>query len=218
MAGLIDYAGMFPPAALDLKEAVANYQSYRAGEFHWILGRFVVAAARRAEIPPDIPVTLLAPKAEPLPGADSIEVKTSLPQQIVPVPGTTVYYEISAANDPDDLVKLIAGVGGRAKVRCGGDIVPTAAQLARFIQTCARHNVAFKATAGLHHAIPGFLNLFTAAVFPDRAETILEARDLQALPHTSPDQIRHMRKTLGISFGSCSFEEPIQDLKALGLL
>ena len=41
MAGLIDYAGMFPPAALDLNQAVANYQSYSVGQFHWILGRFV---------------------------------------------------------------------------------------------------------------------------------------------------------------------------------
>ena len=47
--GLIDYAGLFPPATLTMTEAVAGYSSYRAGPHCWALGRFVVPVARLAE-------------------------------------------------------------------------------------------------------------------------------------------------------------------------
>ena len=48
--GLIDYAGLFPPAALDMAEAARNYASYAQGEYAWVLGRFVVPAARLGEV------------------------------------------------------------------------------------------------------------------------------------------------------------------------
>ncbi|HYU15421.1 MAG TPA: hypothetical protein VEL05_05100 [Candidatus Acidoferrum sp.] len=48
--GLIDYAGLFPPAGLDLPTAVANYASYRASDTCWALGRFVIPAARLPEL------------------------------------------------------------------------------------------------------------------------------------------------------------------------
>jgi hypothetical protein len=47
---LIDYAGLFPPAQLDMAGAVAGYSSYRAGPHCWALGRFVVPVARLAEV------------------------------------------------------------------------------------------------------------------------------------------------------------------------
>jgi hypothetical protein len=43
--GLIDYAGTFPPAALDLNSAIRNYAAYRRGEYSRVLGRFIVPAA-----------------------------------------------------------------------------------------------------------------------------------------------------------------------------
>ena len=45
----IDYAGLFPPAGLRMREAVANYAAYRASADAWALGRFVVPVARLAE-------------------------------------------------------------------------------------------------------------------------------------------------------------------------
>jgi len=48
--GAIDYAGLFPPAALDLGAAVANYASYRSGTACWALGRLIVPAARLREL------------------------------------------------------------------------------------------------------------------------------------------------------------------------
>lgn len=49
LEGAIDYAGLFPPAALSMDEAVANYDRYRAGDDAWALGRFVVPATRLGE-------------------------------------------------------------------------------------------------------------------------------------------------------------------------
>lgn len=39
--GLIDYAGLFPPASLTVAEAVRAYARYRGGDAGWMLGRFV---------------------------------------------------------------------------------------------------------------------------------------------------------------------------------
>jgi hypothetical protein len=49
IAGFIDYAGLFPPAALDMPRAVRNYAAYRHGEYGWALGRFILPGARIAE-------------------------------------------------------------------------------------------------------------------------------------------------------------------------
>lgn len=42
--GIVDYAGLFPPAALSMPVAVRNYAHYRASGAGWMLGRFVCSA------------------------------------------------------------------------------------------------------------------------------------------------------------------------------
>jgi len=49
LAGAVDYAGLFPPAALDLRQAVAEYAAALASADAWMLGRFVTPAARLME-------------------------------------------------------------------------------------------------------------------------------------------------------------------------
>lgn len=46
MTGLIDYAGLFPPASLDIETALDNYAGYLEGEEGWMLGRCIVPAAQ----------------------------------------------------------------------------------------------------------------------------------------------------------------------------
>ena len=46
LEGIVDYAGLFPPAALDMPSAVRNYASYRSDPASWMLGRFVLPVAR----------------------------------------------------------------------------------------------------------------------------------------------------------------------------
>jgi hypothetical protein len=49
LRGLIDYAGLFPPASLSMAQCVANYDAYSRSEWNSILGRFIVPVARLAE-------------------------------------------------------------------------------------------------------------------------------------------------------------------------
>lgn len=46
----IDYAGLFPPAALGMAAAVESFRGYRVGSEAWALGRFVVPGARLQEL------------------------------------------------------------------------------------------------------------------------------------------------------------------------
>lgn len=50
LAGMIDYAGLFPPAELPLAEAVAAYREVRRGPERWLADRFVVPASKLAEL------------------------------------------------------------------------------------------------------------------------------------------------------------------------
>lgn len=43
--GIVDYAGLFPPAALHMRDAVRHYARYRGGEAGWMLGRLVCPAS-----------------------------------------------------------------------------------------------------------------------------------------------------------------------------
>jgi hypothetical protein len=45
----IDYAGLFPPAGLDMRTAVGNFAQYRAGDAAWALGRFILPVSRLSE-------------------------------------------------------------------------------------------------------------------------------------------------------------------------
>lgn len=50
LAGVVDYAGLFPPAGLAMPAAVVGYHEALAGPAAWMLGRFVVPASRLAEL------------------------------------------------------------------------------------------------------------------------------------------------------------------------
>lgn len=148
--GLIDYAGLFPPAQLDMAGAVAGYSSYRAGAHCWALGRFVVPVARLAEFEsaaaprlgaagppwklaalagPDLPADLatIAAFNSRVAGAlvDTVELKAGTADAIAPALAAVnarvdVYVEIPIGDDPAPLFDALARHGGRAKVRTGG--------------------------------------------------------------------------------------------------
>lgn len=50
LTGLVDYAGLFPPAALPMCDAVRHYAEYRSGAAAFMLGRFVCAASKLPEL------------------------------------------------------------------------------------------------------------------------------------------------------------------------
>jgi hypothetical protein len=86
------------------------------------------------------------------------------------------------------------------------------------IACCREAGVPFKATAGLHHPVRrgeehGFLNLLAATSAPaGRLEAVLAEEDASAIDFADGD------RTLFTSFGSCSWREPVEDLRELGLL
>lgn len=49
LAGIVDYAGLFPPSQIAMPKAVANYAAYKNSRYKWMLGRFVVPVARLDE-------------------------------------------------------------------------------------------------------------------------------------------------------------------------
>jgi hypothetical protein len=63
LAGLVDYAGLFPPAGLTMEEAVAEYARWRRSPEAWMLGRFVLPAGRLTELRPAAEAYLPEPGA-----------------------------------------------------------------------------------------------------------------------------------------------------------
>jgi len=50
MSELIDYAGLFPPAALSMKDAAVEYRRWITSPGGWMVGRFVCPVARLGEL------------------------------------------------------------------------------------------------------------------------------------------------------------------------
>ena len=50
LAGIIDYAGLYPPASLDMRTAVRNYLNYGHSQHASALGRFIVDINRLTEL------------------------------------------------------------------------------------------------------------------------------------------------------------------------
>lgn len=49
LSGVVDYAGLFPPAQLSMSDAVINYAKYKNSNYNWMLGRFVIPVTRIQE-------------------------------------------------------------------------------------------------------------------------------------------------------------------------
>lgn len=52
MGGIIDYAGLFPPADLSLDTSLQKYSKYRKSDDAWMLSRYIIPAARLTELAP----------------------------------------------------------------------------------------------------------------------------------------------------------------------
>lgn len=241
---LIDYAGIYPPAALPLETSVANYSSYQSGEFSWMLRWLVVGTNELQSLPNSLDgsISLLSETDDAR--AATIESKGVVQAK------HPVYCELALANlEQLDAVKT---AGNFAKIRTGGvkpEAIPSPKDVAAFIIACAERRLPFKATAGLHHPIRaeyaltyeadapravmhGFLNVLMAAAFAWQGEKNIEAiiAETDATAFTfdggakwrgltlTVEQIRDARENFMHSIGSCSFDEPVHELQALGLL
>ena len=196
LTGVVDYAGLFPPAALDVPEAADHYAAYRAGPERWMLGRFVVPAARLGDlvrvrarhadadrwpvsaiaggsIADDVAAIERLDRGRPSLLVDSIEARLATPAEIErqapAAAGYELFVEVPVREDPLPTLRAIRDVGALAKIRTGGvtaDAFPTAREIARFMTRCAELSLPFKATAGLHHPIRATYRLTYAADAP----------------------------------------------------
>jgi hypothetical protein len=203
-----DHAPTFPPASLPAHEALAEDRRARESEHAWMLGRLVWSAAGVSDLPQDDHRALAV-----------VESGTERHDDALYLEGVPL----------DD----VSARGLRAKIRCGGERVPTVEEVADFIRGCRSRGLVFKATAGLHHAYPtddgehGFLNLLAAAVFGDEEEALRERPPAFALDADSfrwrdqealPTRLADVRASLFHSIGTCSFFEPVEELERLGIL
>lgn len=150
----------------------------------------------------------------------------------VELPQGEVTYGWQAAADE------VAAAELRLKLRTGGveaHLFPTAGELAAWIDAALDRETPFKCTAGLHHAVRhrddttgfehhGFLNvlLATRQAFDgaplDEVVATLEQRDASAVAEAAAAADVASARRWFASFGSCSVDEPLEDLVALGLL
>jgi hypothetical protein len=234
---LIDHAPTFPPARLPTDEALAEDRRARASEEVWLLGRLVWPASRLGELDgydSRVPISAVLDGQVPVPGTGTcLEALESRWPEVPDFRGE-VFVELPLDDDLERNLEHVRAAGALAKVRCGGERTPSPAELARFVRACAATGVAFKASAGLHQPVRrgeqhGFLNLAAAVLFPQEADAALEDDDPVAFAldddrfawagfHANAVEIRRMRRERFRSFGSCSFAEPVEDLRALGIL
>jgi hypothetical protein len=261
LGALIDHAALFPPASMDMPEAIEADRAARAGEHAWILDHFICPASRLGELPRDTPpLSVVLDRGEGdleaihearLDGrsVELVEARidpTWIPdtQRLVDATlgeGVRVFWELEPGRGLTGEVAAVREAGAGAKIRCGGATVPPVEGVAAFVAACRDAGVCFKATAGLHHAIRrdgahGFLNLLAAAVFAhaeglgedglipllaedDPAAFSVTADGLTVHAHTAgAAAIAEARAELFTAYGSCSFDEPVEDLITLGLL
>jgi hypothetical protein len=126
------------------------------------------------------------------------------------------------------------------------DAFPTSMRIAKALVTPATHQLPIKFTAGLHHPLRqyreevqtkmhGFLNVLGAAVLAaehrwneEQTAMMLEDENAKSFSFTDDffswrewrigtERLQYRRRFV-VSFGSCSFDEPREDLRALNLL
>lgn len=237
---LVDYAGLYPPAALELPAAAEKYRSYLLSPESWMLNRIVLPSTKTIDA--NWRVTLLV-ESDPGPLPPQVEtLETKIPAKF----SLPTYCEVPLWKVPP---------GAYAKIRTGGltpDAIPSTEHIAGFLLEAAARRLPFKATAGLHHPVRslrpltyaanaphavmhGFVNVFIAAAFAwheGEREFLLDLLN-DVDPHAfafrddglswrghslSTEQVEEARRSFAHSFGSCSFDDPVSDLRELGWL
>ena len=184
-------------------------------------------------LPPDVDTALLA---------DARSMLAGLPTFLeAPVDAAERTIALLGENDSDKTLGFKLRTGGVT-----ADAFPTSEQIARVLVAAAKHRVSIKFTAGLHHPLRmfrdevktkmhGFLNVLGAAVLAaehawdaDQTKAMLEDENPSSFSFDensfrwreskiATNNTKERRKLVA-SFGSCSFDEPREDLRALNLL
>ncbi|MEP6924171.1 MAG: hypothetical protein ABI954_06885 [Pyrinomonadaceae bacterium] len=150
LSGVIDYAGLFPPAQLSMAAAVQNFADYLKSEYSWMLGRFIVPAdllddfAHHAQefwnandsAPWHVSVLARQDLTEAFRRVetfnqnyagkaivDTVEARADTAKQIkeaLLLARITTYFEIPLASQLPEQISALAITRSRAKIRTGG--------------------------------------------------------------------------------------------------
>ncbi|PSB02455.1 hypothetical protein [Merismopedia glauca] len=278
LSGIVDYAGLFPPAKLSLPEAIANYAQYHQEPNNWMLGRFILPIAKLSDFQglitkitlPKWNLSLILSQdwqrdleqveflKNPALAVNSLEFPVLEVKEIYSVlkalpEGIETFFEIPLHEDRKPYLQVLSDRGVCAKIRTGGmneAAFPNPLHLSECLLALGKAQLAFKATAGLHHPLPGwhqishevnspitqmhgFLNLAILAaliyhrkiIFSEVVE-VLQTSNFQfnedginwSNCQLSITELEVSRDRFFRSFGSCSFREPVEDLKELQLI
>ena len=241
LGNLIDYAGMFPPASLAREAAIGRYGSYQSSEHVWMLNRFVISAAQIDVLPAELGWRFAVLRDADHPRADAIESKKIISigkptycevsiEQLDEVKRAGSFAKIRTGGVTPDAIPSVDCVAAYI-IGCAERRLPFKATAGLHHPVRHVHRLTYEPDA-CSATIHGFVNVFMAAAFawhgereihPILAETDVSAFQFDERAHwrdlsLSSEEVGGSRREFAHSFGSCSFEEPIDDLRALGWL
>ena len=266
---LIDDAAVFPPARTPLAEAVRLHREHRTSGYAAFVGPLLVPASSAAELVslvgqgdplqvsvigrPGTPLADVVGAVDTLRRSAAVEVVGAevgwapqwrdaaldgLPLTLeVPRGAAQAEAVADVAADASDAVRL------QAKFRTGATETwawPDEVELATFIRTAIDHDLGFKLTGGLHHAVRttvtddplqaqhhGLLNVVTAVRWALNGEDVEELVPLLAERDPSVVVAHVTRMSVAdasivraffTAYGCCRVTDPVDELTALNLV
>ena len=263
---LFDDAAVFPPRIAPLPQTIADHVARKSRPYADLVGPLLLPASAiedflRLDRPPRVEVALvgrpgtdltLVDESRTLLGQDAAVTLTGVEigwsSQWEQAVGWSASLSVEVPRGAgqqhalSELQKHAAGPGlVQAKFRTGAtpdSPAPTLTELASFIRAAIDHDLGFKLTGGLRHAISqttsegqnqiGFLNVIAAtrwalahgAEVPEM-ETLLSQRDpvpiLDIITRMSGADASVLRAFF-TAYGCCGVSDPIGDLASLGLI
>ena len=157
--------------------------------------------------------------------------------QLAP-PGARSFVELPRVRGWRDALAVLARERLGAKLRTGGTVAsafPSDDDVLDFLRSCVAAGVPFKCTAGLHEALRhrdpitgfqhhGFLNILaaTCSIGDERDEVVAltetDGTRLATYLRSLDNRVAIRARSMFVSYGSCSIDEPVRDLADLGLL
>ena len=240
----IDYAGIFPPATVPLDEAVNNYGGYKRSEYSWMLRWLVVNAGDVEKIPGAYQHTLSVLAVADQTRVAALETKEIVFAQrpVYCEVAVTELHKLAAVKKAECFAKIrTGGVTPQAipKPELVAEFILTCASLRLAFKATAGLHHPVRAMQKLSYdeyapqaVMHGFINVIMASAFAYCGEKnivpILCEQDASAFKFDegahwrdkslSLAQIVEARKNFIHSVGSCSFDEPVEELKAFGWL
>ncbi len=245
LENLIDYAGMYPPAGLPLEQTLQNYGTYSDGNYSWMLRWLVIGGADLKKVPASLDGALAVLAESEETRAASLETKGVVSAQrpvyvevalndlnkLDAVKQAGCFGKIRTGGVKPEAIPTPADVAAFI-LACADRRLPFKATAGLHHPIRAEYALTYESDAP-RAVMHGFLNVLMASAFAWQGERdvepIIAETDAGAFSFddehahwrdksVSTAQIRDARQNFMHSMGSCSFDEPVHELQALGLI